>query len=94
MKISFLRNTLTGALAACLLAACGPSVERAYSNCVEAAYQKALVNSKNLVSKDGGKLFESAARVTAEKQCSFIRQECVEKPQGDMCQRLINQYGK
>ena len=76
-----------------LLAGCGPSVESAYKNCVETAYRQATASTKGLISKDTANIYEKSARAVAERQCSFIREECRD-PQAAMCQRLVKQYGK
>jgi hypothetical protein len=80
-------------LALVLLAACGPSVERAFSNCSEAVYKQSMTGNKGRLPPELAKTYEKAARATAENQCNFIRDEC-RNPQADMCQRLIQQYGK
>jgi hypothetical protein len=87
------RTAIVLALAVIMLAACGPSVERAFSNCSEAAYKQSMAGNQGRLPPELAKNYEKAARATAEKQCNFIRDEC-RNPQSDMCQRLINQYGK
>ena len=76
-----------------LLAGCGPSVDRAFANCADAAYKLALSGNKSLLPKDAAQIFEKAARATAEQQCSFIRDECRRDGQSDECKHLIQQYG-
>jgi hypothetical protein len=92
MKSVFVRNA--GIAAAALLAGCGPSVERAFSNCSEVAYKQALSGNKGLLPKELAAVFEKSARAMAEKQCSIIRDECRNNPQSEECQSLVQQYGK
>ncbi len=80
--------------AAALLAGCGPSVERAFANCSEAAYKQNLSGSKRVLTPELAKTFEKTARGLAEQQCSIIRDECRQDVKSEMCQRLIQQYGK
>jgi hypothetical protein len=91
MRPAVFRTAIVIALV--LLAACGPSVERAFSNCSEAVYKQSMAGNKGRLPAELAKTYEKGARATAEKQCNFIRDEC-RNPQSDMCQRLINQYGK
>jgi len=89
-------RTSTGgliALATLMLAACGPSVESAFSKCADTAYQQAMRGNKSALPPDLAKLYEKSARERADKQCSLIRDECKRDPQSADCQRLIQQYG-
>ena len=79
---------------AALLAGCGPSVERAYTQCAEIAYKQALAGSRSLMQKEASAIFEKAARVQAAERCQFIRDECKRDPQSVDCRSLIEQYGK
>ncbi len=89
-----MRTAAVAALAPLLLTACGPSVERAYSNCAEAVYKQATAGNKTALPKELAAMFEKAARAQADTQCSFIRDECRKDPQAEECRRLIQQYGK
>lgn len=94
MKTLFPRHTLLVFGFGALLAGCGPSVERAFSNCAETAYKQAISGNKTLLPKDMAKIFEKSARALAEKQCSLIRDECGRDPQSEECKALVQQYGK
>jgi hypothetical protein len=94
MKPSLFRSAIAAAVAAGLLAACGPSVERAFSNCSEAVYKQSMASNKGRLPPELARNFEKAARATAEEKCDFIRDECRRDPQSVMCQRLVQQYGK
>ena len=85
--------TLLAAAAVVALSGCGNSVERSYSNCVEAAHKQTIAGGKGLP-PDLAKNFEKASRAIAEKNCSIIRDECRNDPQAESCQSLIKQYGK
>lgn len=89
-----IRMAIAAALAAALLAGCGPSVERAFANCADAAYKQTLAGNKSLLSKEMAKMFEKTARAQAEQRCSLIRDECRRDPQSDDCKHLVQQYGK
>ena len=94
MKPGLCRDAIAAVIAAGVLAACGPSVERAFSNCSEAVYKQSMTSNKGRLPPEIAKHFEKGARATAEDQCNFIRDECRRDPQSVMCQRLIQQYGK
>ena len=94
LKSGFVRNAGIAGFAAALLAGCGPSVERAFSNCSEAAYKQALSSNRGLLPKELAGEFEKSARAQAAQQCEIIRNECRRDPQADDCQRLVQQYGK
>ena len=93
MTVRIFRIAIAAGVDIALLSGCGPSVERAFSNCTETAYKLAIAGSKGLLPKDVAPIFEKAARATAEKRCSVIRDECRNNAQSDMCQRLVQQYG-
>jgi hypothetical protein len=94
LSVRRLRIAVAAAGITGLLAGCGPSVDRAFSKCSETAYKQALSGSKGQLPKEMAALFEKAARAQAEQQCAVIREECRKDPQSDLCQRLVQQYGK
>ena len=88
------RNVIAAGFTAALIAGCGNSVERAFSNCVASAHKQTVAGSKGGLPPELAKTFEKAARAMAEDTCSIIRNECQQDPQSDMCQRLVQQYNK
>ena len=88
------RELIAAAIGTTLLAGCGPSVERAFSNCVDTAYKQTITGGKGVLPKDLAKVYEKTARAQAERQCSLIRDECRKNPQSDECKSLVQQYGK
>src|SRR3954471_4536505 len=89
------RRTISAALVLALpLAGCGPSIERAFSNCVESAEKQSLAANKGKLSPDFAKIIQKTSRAMAEQSCSVIRDECKQDHQSDTCRRLIEQYGR